>query len=67
MGRQKNIHMEWRKAVRKDFQGDKDFAFYDWLFKQGFVDSAGAPTTSVIPLREWDEVKAAALAKARSL
>lgn len=67
INRQKNIHKEWRAAVRKDFDGDKDFPFYDWLLSQGYKDDDGVPTAGRIPLAVFDTVKKQALAKARSL
>ncbi len=71
VGRQKNLHKEFRKAVRKDFPpGDIDFAFYDWLLTEGFYENekgTKVPTTSKIPLAIFEAIKARALEKARSL
>lgn len=67
IGQQKNIHTEFRKAVRKDYAADVDFAFYEFLTVNKFVDDQGIPTAGRIPAAEWFAVKEKALAKARSL
>lgn len=67
IGQQKNIHMEFRKAIRKDYSADKDFVFYDLLAQDGFVDEQKVPTAARIPADRWFEVKERYLKKAASL
>lgn len=71
IGRQKNIHIEFRKAVRKDAKNDADFAFYDFLLNEGYYDTEDGnkkvPTASRIPMAKFEEVKAKAIKKAASL
>jgi hypothetical protein len=67
VGQQKNIHTEFRKAVRKEFAGDIDIVFYEFLTVNKFVDDQGVPTAARIPAGEWFAIKEKALAKARSL
>lgn len=67
IGQQKNIHIEFKRAVRKDYGADPDFAFYDFLLSKGCKDKDGVPTAARIKASEWFDIKEAAIKRAMEL
>jgi hypothetical protein len=66
-GRCANLHRAFRDAVRKDYDKDKDIPYYQYLADNGYVDEKKQPTSAVIPLADFELVKAAMIRKAKSL
>lgn len=57
----------WKDALPESLQSMAEQLRADWMKRNGYVDAAGKPTSSAIPLFEFEKVKAAACAFARGL
>lgn len=65
VGMQANFAARFRESLQKEYQKDAEQLRHDWLGRHNYTDKDGNPTSKLIPVKEFEAVKADACAWAK--